>query len=233
MTAAGPYAGLVCDTERWNFTLMRQSTNKALYSYWDQVRAGRVAPRRFEIEPARIASILPETFILERVDTGELRYRLAGTRICDQFCTEFRGANFLEGWVGEDRLTLMRKLRVVTGKGAVAVFEMEAAGEGTEPVRFEFLLLPLLHAKPSVDRVLGAVSVIDPPEWLGQMPLWPKRLAGIDLIWPKQATPDHSDLHDAPEALLPHVRHAKIVRQDRRQFRVYEGGRNLDGREKV
>lgn len=212
---------------------MRQSTNKALYSYWDQVRAGRVAPRRFEIEPARIASILPETFILERVESGELRYRLAGTRICDQFCTEFRGANFLEGWVGEDRLTLMRKLRVVTGKGAVAVFEMEASGEGGHSVNFEFLLLPLLHAKPSVDRVLGAVSVIDPPDWLGQMPLWPRRLVGIDLIWPKQAAPDQSSMFDAPEVLLPNVRHAKIVRQDRRQFRVYEGGRNPDGREKA
>ena len=37
---------------------MKQTTIQTLYAYWDGVRAGRIAPRRLEIEPARIAAIL-------------------------------------------------------------------------------------------------------------------------------------------------------------------------------
>ena len=77
---------------------MKQKTSQILYAYWNGVRGERMAPRRFEIEPARIATILPETFILERLDTDTFVYRLAGTRMCEQFGCEFRGANFLDGW---------------------------------------------------------------------------------------------------------------------------------------
>ncbi|MEO1694679.1 MAG: PAS domain-containing protein, partial [Pseudomonadota bacterium] len=47
---------------------MKHSTSHSLYAYWNEVRDGRPAPRRFEIEPSRIAHILSETLILERVD---------------------------------------------------------------------------------------------------------------------------------------------------------------------
>jgi hypothetical protein len=33
---------------------MQQSTSKQLYAYWDRVRNGRIAPRRFEIVPVRV-----------------------------------------------------------------------------------------------------------------------------------------------------------------------------------
>ena len=46
---------------------MQQPTSRQLYAYWDRVRNGRIAPRRFEIEPARIAALLRETFIAEGV----------------------------------------------------------------------------------------------------------------------------------------------------------------------
>ncbi len=48
---------------------MKQRTIQTLYAYWNELRAGRVAPRRLEIEPARIGSILPETFMLERTES--------------------------------------------------------------------------------------------------------------------------------------------------------------------
>ena len=64
--------------------VMKQSTIQVLFGYWNEVRGERLAPRRFEIEPARIATILPETFILERLDSETFPYRLAGTKICDR-----------------------------------------------------------------------------------------------------------------------------------------------------
>ena len=55
---------------------MQQPTSSQLYAYWDHVRNGRVAPRRFEIEPSMIAAVLPETFIVDR--QGRIRYKHVG-----------------------------------------------------------------------------------------------------------------------------------------------------------
>ena len=75
---------------------MQQPTSRQLYAYWDRVRNGRVAPRRFEIEPAKIATILPETFIVEDAGMLGYRFRLAGTKICEHFGRELRGADLLD-----------------------------------------------------------------------------------------------------------------------------------------
>ena len=64
---------------------MREAISQTLYGYWNDIRAGRLAPKRFEIEPSQIAGMLPDTFILERIDNETSRFRLAGTRICEAF----------------------------------------------------------------------------------------------------------------------------------------------------
>ena len=98
---------------------MRSKTGQILYAYWNEVRGDRLAPRRFEIEPSRIAPILSETFILERLDADTYRFRLAGTRIGEDFGFEFRGTNFLDGWMADDRITLIRHLQSLTVQGGV------------------------------------------------------------------------------------------------------------------
>ena len=82
---------------------MKQRTSHILFNYWNDVRGDRLAPRRFDIEPSRISKILAETFILERVDSHTYVFRLAGTKICEQFGIEFRGRNFLDFAGDSDR----------------------------------------------------------------------------------------------------------------------------------
>src|SRR5947209_8169807 len=90
----GPYATL-------EGPRMKQRTSQIIYRYWNEVRGTRLAPTRLEIEPGRIAEVLSETFILENTDTGSYVFRLAGTRICDQFGHELRGRSFLD-MAGDD-----------------------------------------------------------------------------------------------------------------------------------
>ena len=85
---------------------MKQKTTQILDAYWNELRAGRLAPKRLEIEPSRIGSILAETFMLERAGASLYRYRLAGTRLCEIFGSELRGTNLLDGWSGSDRAAL-------------------------------------------------------------------------------------------------------------------------------
>ena len=185
---------------------MKQKTSQILFAYWNEVRGSRVAPRRFEIEPSRISEILPETFILERLDRETYRFRLAGTRICEEFGQELRGTNFLDGWL------------------AAGLVAFEAKSLDGSTAEFELLLLPLMHSQDAIDRFVGAVSAISRPTWLGSQKLMRKRLLKHDLIWPQgRPQPILPDADQTP--FLPHVRNARIVRADRRQFRVYDGGR--------
>ncbi len=203
---------------------MKSKTSQLLYAYWNEVRSGRLAPRRFEIEPSRITPILPETFILERLDVECFRFRLAGTRICDDFGTEFRGTNFLDGWNTDDRITLQRHLEVMTQQGGVGliIFDVRTPAGGVQT--FECVLLPLIHTRDTIDRFLGAMTRLEEHAKIGDERLAMRRLRHSEVIWPDGRP--HSvvaSLH-RQVPFLPHVRNARIVRSDRRQFRVYDGG---------
>lgn len=203
---------------------MQQKTNKILYAYWNEVRGSRIAPRRFEIEPARIGSILPETFILERVDAANYRYRLSGTRIFEEFGIEFRSTNFLDHWSSADRTILQRHLQELTTHGGTGEIAFTATGLQGLPVVFEAILLPLIHTHNVIDRFLGAISAINPPPWLGEQRLTERALVSHSIDCPSTAAPGatHHDTRQTP--FLPHIRDARLVRSERRQFRVYDGG---------
>jgi hypothetical protein len=203
---------------------MKQRTCQILYAYWNEVRGQRVAPHRFEIEPARIVSILPETFILERIDTTTYRFRLAGTRICEQFGVEFRGTNFLDLWTARDRHTLERQLSNITEHAAVGVLNFEVSTADHRSVQFEVVLLPLVHTATSVNRLLGAMSAVETPPWLGTERLQSRRLLGHELNWPDGRLRTRLETTHRQEPFAPQMRGARFVRVDRRQFRVYDGG---------
>lgn len=213
--------------------ILKHKTSETLFTYWNTVRGSRPTPRRFEIEPGKIASILPSTFILERLDPETFRFRLAGTRVCEMFGAELRGTNFLSGWAAADRMSLVRHLAALVKQGAVETIHMEAAPVARASTPFEVVLLPLRHTGEVIDRVLGALSPLDPPHWLGELPLTAKRIIAHELAWPT-GTPllreEERVVGDTP-VLLP-GRHSRIVRSDRRQFRVFEGGLGRDGHDK-
>lgn len=202
-----------------------------MYQYWNEVRGDRVAPRRFEIEPSRISQLLPETFILETVGVDVLRYRLAGTRLSGQFGRDFRGANFLEQWSPRERAIVLGKLKSLTASGCPTVIISEASSARGRKAVFEIVLLPLVHTGGTIDRILGAASCISPPSWIGEDALVRQRLIDARIVCP-ESRPEEGvrskpiELVQAlePPPFLAHVRNARIVRQDCRQFRVYDGG---------
>ncbi len=203
---------------------MKHKTTEKLYQYWNHVRGNRSAPNRVEIEPSKIAGILPATFILERHSAEVYRFRLAGTRMCEIFGNELRGTDFLEGWPSDDRLLLIRNLSILTNQAATALIRFQATAKDEQAIEFELLLLPLFHTQKNIDRILGCCSPLDGPGWLGDKPLLSKRLTAIELVWPS-LNPQTSTPHmpvDPP--LDPSNGNARIVRFAQRQFVVHEGG---------
>jgi hypothetical protein len=184
--------------------VMQQPTSRQLYAYWDRVRNGRIAPRRFEIEPARIAALLPETFIAEGVGLLGHRFRLAGTRICEQFGRELRGADLLSLWEDADRDAVASLLGTVFADAAVGYGRFKAYTHTNRPANFEFVLLPLIHTGEAINRILGAITAIEPPFWLGAEPLLRQEIVELNTFMTQGG--------------------AEIISLARRRFRVLEGG---------
>jgi len=203
---------------------MKEAVSRQLYSYWNAMRGERLAPKRFEIEPSQIAKILPDTFILERINPETARFRLAGTRICEAFAAEFRGVNIFDLFCLEDKITLQREFSVIARQGAVGVFEIEGGTKSARKVRFEIVVTPLMHTREVVDRYLGSITSIDPPAWLGSELISERRLIGHDLIWPDGRPHTLTDAKARQSPFMPSMHNARLVRVDRRQFRVYDGG---------
>jgi hypothetical protein len=230
---------------------MKQRTSQILFAYWNEVRAGRIAPRRFEIEPSRIGSILSETFILERASMADrpsaivpaadtspaaravYRYRLAGTKLCEQFGVDFRGRDFLDGWDLDDRAALEQTLTGMAERGGIGLVTFEASSghaAGHAPARqsrrlaFEALLLPLVHTSDNLDRFLGCMTPLDEPAWLGSERLTEKSLLRCELIWPDGRPFPVVEKSRQQTPFLAEIRNARLVRSERRQFRVYDGG---------
>ena len=207
-----------------NVKCMNTKTSQILFAYWNEVRGRRVAPRRFEIEPARIGTVLPETFILERIEGGIFRFRLAGTRILEIFGQEVRGSNFLELWTAEDRNEVAPHLTNVTQHGGVGILGFTATAANGRSANFEAILLPLVHTDKVIDRIVGSISCISPPAWLGDSRLEQRRITAHRTIWPDGRPHAVIARGEMQAAILPNTRGARLVRFDRRQFRVYDGG---------
>ena len=195
---------------------MQQPTSRQLYAYWDGLRNGRIAPRRFEIDPARIASLLHEIFIAECTGLLEFRFRLAGTKICQQFGRELRGVDFLGLWSAEDRDAMASLVRNVQTDGAVAHGVFHGFSPTHRKASFEFTLMPLIHTDLAINRLLGAITAIEPPFWLGTEPLTSFEVSELHLHWP-----------DGTPAFMTNGG-AEIIRLSPRRFHVVEGG--LPGR---
>ena len=207
---------------------MQQRTSQILYNYWNEVRGARLAPRRFEIEPSCISSILAETFVLERIDSRTYTFRLAGTRICEQFGTEFRGHNFVD-LAGADRSALEQDLATITEQGAAGIFELVAREAQGRTVHFEVIVLPLIHGRHGVTRYVGCMSPTAAPPWLGRARLHPDGFGERRLMWPDGRPHAVIERTNRQAPFVPELATARIVRFNRQQFRVLDGGRKPGG----
>ena len=205
---------------------MKQKSPNTLYGYWNELRAGRIAPRRLEVEPSRIAGILSETFMLERINACDYQYRLAGTRLCELFGTELRCNNFLTEWQDADQAVLAQKLALICEQGAVITLDIETTGAPRHALEFEAILLPLVHTGNSINRIIGAMSLISPmPIGTSEPPLR-RRLRNYEVIWPDgrpRAVLERGSTapFQAPQGSPP----LPAQKGERPQLRVFDGGR--------
>ncbi|MDQ0320065.1 hypothetical protein QO002_002203 [Pararhizobium capsulatum DSM 1112] len=179
---------------------MRSKAAIGIFSYWNELRGHGEAPSRDQIEPGHIRTLLADLFILENRADNEIRFRLAGTRICALFSRELRGSRFDALWVAEQASKIDCILHdVLTQKLPVVLSAMALSGS-PERLPTEVVLLPLRSSEGKMDRILGALVPLSRPLWLDATPANYLELNGVRVLDVTKAAPF---LQNRPEIKLP------------------------------
>jgi len=138
---------------------MKDKVIKDLFTYWEQLRGDRIAPARSEIDPRKIKGTLEHTFILETVQTGAPRFRLAGIEVCDLLGMELRGmpSDALIDPVHRDMFKHIATQ--VLNAPHIAELRLEGQLAGGRSVLGRMILMPLRDETGALTRILGAATL--------------------------------------------------------------------------
>lgn len=128
-------------------------------AYWEQLRDGRLMPKRSEVDPRAMESALEYALLLEHVAPGVVRVRVAGTHLSDLMGMEVRGMPLSVFFDVADRGTLAEIVDRVVREPQVAELKLSSpAGLGRPALDARMLLAPLEGEHESRPRLLGCLQ---------------------------------------------------------------------------
>ena len=161
MTSNGENNGIL-GTSRGKFSQIGKRMNDpildSLKNYWEELRAGRLAPYRSEIDPRQFEHALENMFILEILSDQSIRVRLAGMRLCELMGMEVRGLSPQSFMMPEDRARFDRIVLDVVDKPAVTECALETVDYKGKSGTAYLLLMPLRNDFGEITRILGCIS---------------------------------------------------------------------------
>lgn len=192
---------------------MKHPSTRTVYDYWNEKRGNRPAPARADIDPAAIRHALGDTFMLAADFVDQLRFRLAGTRVCALFCREIKGEEFGQLWNDASHKQIKDLMAVVKDEEIGAVAGVTGRAEDGATIDLEFLILPLAHIGHARVRALGVLTPLVAPYWLGEKPIVELELGALRHIGADLDVPMAPDFAGTVETVR--LRHG---------FVVYSGG---------
>jgi hypothetical protein len=128
-----------------------------LLDHWENLRGGRIAPMRSEIDPRQIENVLKHAFILERVADGEARIRIAGMELCALMGMEARAMPATAIIAPDCRTEFSAILRGLFTAPEIVELTLETAAPGQRALQADMLLLPMKNDLGEISRVLGCL----------------------------------------------------------------------------
>jgi hypothetical protein len=146
---------------------MKTAPTRKLFGYWNARRGSRLAPERGDIEPGAIREVLGDSFIVTFDPAADHPFRLAGTRVCALFARELKGAPFVQLWDLAGRTRIRDLAATVADEANPVVAGVVARTAAGSQADLELLLLPLYHRGRLRVRLLGVLTLLVVPYWLG------------------------------------------------------------------
>ena len=130
----------------------------AFEAYWQGMRRNGDVPRRSDIDPRGIESLLSNAFIVERIAPGLARLRIAGSHLSDLMGMEVRGMPLSAFIAPEHREQLANALVQVFDAPATVRIDLSVKARlGTPALRGTLLVMPLRSDLGDVSRALGCL----------------------------------------------------------------------------
>lgn len=147
----------------------------------------RQAPSRRDIEPRQIKSLLPNLFILERIDTKHIIFRLAGTALCERYGREFRAHNFLALWRGDDHLRIRLLINDLLDQVRPGLITYRGESIDHLTLDSEILLLPICDEMGRVTRLMATAQPLKAPGTLRNRKIVKQWVLDCDTLDPLSA----------------------------------------------
>ena len=128
---------------------------------WKRVAAGRLAPRREEITPALLRSVLPSIWMIDVIDGGkDFRFRFAGDRVI-QFMGRRYAGELLSDHIDVPFFQRMKAIlsECVSRKAPVAAGPLRSNLRGKDFLEMEVVVMPLSEDGEAVSCLFGAMDV--------------------------------------------------------------------------
>ncbi len=167
---------------------------RALYRYWETIRAEKAAPNRNDLDLKQISSIVPNLLILERDHMRQTyKWRLAGTNTCRLYCRELTNTDALAGWDKFEGDTIKKLLDMVVTSLQPCLIRFRLTTTMDQVIGAEMLGLPLHARNGSRFNVFGGVfpfrdianisyDGIRHMELSGARTIWTEHLPGDKLV---------------------------------------------------
>ncbi len=147
-------------------TRLAERSCREVFDYWDRLRDDRNAPDRRELEPSDIAHLLGDVVLLE-LSGSRAHFRLAGSRLTAALGRDIKHASLADLWQEPDRARIEELIDSAQSMPAGAALTFDMLTERERIVPFEAVLLPLLLDGVAIRRLIGAITPLEQPYWLG------------------------------------------------------------------
>ncbi|PKQ11851.1 MAG: PAS domain-containing protein [Alphaproteobacteria bacterium HGW-Alphaproteobacteria-1] len=131
---------------------------RAFRAHWEACRKGCDVPNRADMDPRRIAPLLANAFIAERIAPGVVRLRIAGMHLNDLMGMEVRGMPLCSFIAPDARATFaLHLVDLFDGPATLRLGLQSRAGLGRPALSGTMILLPLRSDLGDVSRAIGCL----------------------------------------------------------------------------
>lgn len=187
-------------------------SSRALFRFWEAMRAERPAPSRDELDLKRIRPLVPQLFIAEYAAKASVfRWRLAGTGICELHRRELTGTDMFSGWDSFEIDVMSRFLTATITTRQPAVLRVRLHTNTDQIIGAEIMAFPMMASDGFTTHIFGGVFPFRQPDLLDYASLTRFELSAARSVWTE-------NLPVAPREIAS-------AAPIRRNFHVISGGR--------
>ena len=191
--------------------------SRALFRYWETLRAERPCPTREEFELADVKATLADMVVIDRdYLRNSFKFRLAGTRVCALFGQTLTGRNVVEGWDGFEADVISRHLMTVINQQQPAVIRMRLTTDRGQIVAAELVALPVQMRGSRRFQIIGGLFPFRAAQGLGHERMTNRELVSARVIWTE---------HVAAAAPVDFAHPLPQIRPTKRSLTLINGGK--------